>query len=107
MDYKNLLVKKVQVEYDKFINGIVARQLEEPTNMVALDKAYEKVCKENIVDIVCNHETYLTDLSDEQAEALCDCYDTLDYLYANWLDTDTDELEEIRDSIKDAAESLS
>ena len=96
-DYKNLLIQKVQSEYDEFIESL--KKL--PSEKV-IDFSYEKVIKE---DLVTSIES--TNLDEIQAKSLYRLKYPLDYCYKEWLDNDLNHMEMLEDTINDAANKIS
>ena len=96
-DYKNLLIQKVQSEYDEFIESL--KKL--PSEKV-IDFSYEKVIKE---DLVTSIES--TNLDEIQAKSLYRLKYPLDYCYREWLDNDLSHMEMLEDTINDAASKIS
>lgn len=96
-DYKNLLIQKVQSEYDEFIENL--KKL--PSEKV-IDFSYEKVIKE---DLVTSIES--TNLDEIQAKSLYRLKYPLDYCYREWLDNDLSHMEMLEDTINDAASKIS
>ena len=96
-DYKNLLIQKVQSEYDEFIENL--KKL--PSEKV-IDFSYEKVIKE---DLVTSIES--TNLDEIQAKSLYRLKYPLDYCYKEWLDNDLNHMEMLEDTINDAANKIS
>ena len=95
-DYKNLLIQKVQSEYDEFIENL--KKL--PSEKV-IDFSYEKVIKE---DLVTSIES--TNLDEIQAKSLYRLKYPLDYCYREWLDNDLSHMEMLEDTINDAASKI-
>ena len=96
-DYKNVLIQKVQSEYDEFIESL--KKL--PSEKV-IDFSYEKVIKE---DLVTSIES--TNLDEIQAKSLYRLKYPLDYCYKEWLDNDLNHMEMLEDTINDAANKIS
>lgn len=96
-DYKNLLIQKVQSEYDEFIENL--KKL--PSEKV-IDFSYEKVIKE---DLVTSIES--TNLDEVQDKSLYRLKYPLDYCYREWLDNDLSHMEMLEDTINDAANKIS
>ena len=93
VDYNELLYEKVQAEYDAFIE-----ELKRMTPEQVIDRAYEKVTKENMVTI-----TQENNLTSAEAKALNREKYPLDRMYQEWLDTDVSEMQMLKDSIDDTA----
>ena len=93
VDYNELLYEKVQAEYDAFIE-----ELKRMTPEQVIDRAYEKVTKENMVTIIQEKE-----LTPSEAKALYREKYPLDRMYQEWLDTDVSEMQMFKDSIDDTA----
>ena len=96
-DYKNLLIQKVQSEYDEFIESLKKLPSEKVINF-----SYEKVIKE---DLVTSIES--TNLDEIQAKSLYRLKYPLDYCYREWLDNDLNHMEMLEDTINDAASKIS
>lgn len=93
VDYNELLYEKVQAEYDAFIE-----ELKRMTPEQIIERAYEKVTKENMVMAIQDKELTYT-----EAKALCREKYPLDCMYREWLDTDVSGMQMLKDSIDDAA----
>lgn len=93
VDYNVLLYEKVQAEYDAFIE-----ELKRMTPEQVIDRAYEKVTKENMVMVIQENNLELS-----EAKALCREKYPLDRMYQEWLDTDVSEMQMLKDSIDDTA----
>lgn len=93
VDYNELLYEKVQAEYDAFI-----KELKRMTPEQVIDRAYEKVTKENMVTIIQENN-----LTPAEAKALSREKYPLDRMYQEWLDTDVSEMQMLKDSIDDTA----
>ena len=93
VDYNELLYEKVQAEYDAFIE-----ELKRMTPEQVIDRAYEKVTKENMVMVIQENN-----LEPSEAKALCREKYPLDRMYQEWLDTDVSEMQRLKDSIDDTA----
>ena len=93
VDYNELLYEKVQAEYDAFIE-----ELKRMTPEQVIDRAYEKVTKENMVAAIQEKE-----LTPSEAKALYREKYPLDRMYQEWLDTDVSEMQMLKDSIDDTA----
>ncbi len=93
VDYNELLYEKVQSEYDAFIE-----ELKRMTPEQVIDRAYEKVTKENMVTIIREEN-----LTPAEAKALNREKYPLDRMYQEWLDTDVSEMQMLKDSIDDTA----
>lgn len=93
VDYNELLYEKVQAEYDAFIE-----ELKRMTPEQVIDKAYQKVVKENMVMAIQDME-----LTPSEAKALCREKYPLDRMYQEWLDTDVSGMQMLKDSIDDTA----
>lgn len=92
-EYSQLLIGKVQNEYDAFI-----KELKRMTPEQIIDRAYEKATKENMVMAVEDME-----LTPTEAKALCREKYPLDRMYREWLDTDVSGMQMLKDSIDDTA----
>ena len=93
VDYNVLLYEKVQAEYDAFIE-----ELKRMTPEQVVERAYEKVTKENMVTIIQENE-----LTPAEAKSLYREKYPLDLMYQEWLDTDVSEMQMLKDSIDDTA----
>ena len=93
VDYNELLYEKVHAEYDAFIE-----ELKRMTPEQVIDRAYEKVTKENMVTIIREEN-----LTPAEAKALNREKYPLDRMYQEWLDTDVSEMQMLKDSIDDTA----
>lgn len=92
-DYNDLLYEKAQKEYD----DLIAELKELPSEQV-IERAYEKVIKENILCI-------LEDSQRDQKEAKAVYLEKypLDRAYQDWLKSDVSETAMLRDSIDDTS----
>ena len=95
VDYNELLYEKVQAEYDAFIE-----ELKRMTPEQVIDRAYEKVTKENMLTIIREEN-----LTPAEAKALNREKYPLDRMYQEWLHTDVSEMQMLKDSIDDTAKS--
>lgn len=94
-DYNVLLYEKVQVEYDSFIEELKTRPAEE-----VIEKAYEKVIKEEMVSI-CE----FAEREQKEARALYLEKNPLDRMYRDWLKSDVSYVEMLEDSVDDSAKA--
>lgn len=94
VDYNALLYEKMQAEYTEFLNRLKKMPTEE-----VVEKAYEKVIKEDLVACVESG-----DLEPNQAKALYSKKYPLDYCYQEWLDNDCSHMDMLRDTIEDASQ---
>lgn len=94
-DYNALLYEKVQAEYDAFIEELKAKPAEE-----AIEKAYEKVMKEEMVGI-CEFANF----EQKEAKALYLEKHPLDRMYQDWLKSDVSYMDMLRDSVDDSVKS--
>lgn len=92
-DYVDLLYDKVQAEYDTFI-----KELKQMTPEQVIEKAYEKVIKEDLVTEIQNGN-----LNQVEAKALYREKYPLDRLYQEWLETDVSYMDLLKDTIDDTA----
>lgn len=88
-DYENLLKEKVYSELNAFIDEL--KKL--PSEMV-IDKAYEKVLKEDFVACVEGMR-----FDNTTAKALYQKKNTLDYIYSEWMKTDITYTEVLENSL--------
>ena len=93
VDYNELLYEKLQAEYNAYIES-----LKQMTPEQVIERAYEKVTKENMVTIIQENE-----LTPAEAKALYRERYPLDLMYQEWLDTDVSEMQMLKDSIDDTA----
>lgn len=93
VDYNELLYEKVQAEYDAFIE-----ELKQMTAEQVIEKAYQKVIKEEMVTEIQNGN-----LEQVEAKALCREKFPLEHMYQDWLDTDVSHMEMLKNSIDDTA----
>lgn len=91
LSYDVRLYEKVKQEYDEFINS-----LEEMTPKEIIDKSYEKVFKEEIVNILEYKE-----LNSKEAKALYLSPNPLNILYEEWRNSDYSYMEMLEDAIDD------
>ncbi len=95
VDYNELLYEKVLAEYDAFIEG-----LKQMTPAQVIDKAYEKVIKEDLVT-----EIQHGSLERIEAKALFRKKHPLDCMYQEWLDTNVSYTDLLKDFIDDTAKN--
>ena len=93
VDYNDLLYEKAQKEYD----DLIAELKELPSEQV-IERAYEKVIKENILCIL--EESHR---DQKEAKALYLEKYPLDRIYQDWLKSDVSYMGMIRDTIDDSA----
>lgn len=105
-NFKELLVRKVKIEYNEFINEVIAEQLEHPASTATLDRAYEIVGKQLIVEVLHKHWSYLRNMSEDEAKILWCVDDTLEYLYEEYFNADKNEMEDVADAITGAAQDI-
>ena len=77
-ELKDKFIKKIIDEYDSFV-----KELKEQDPEVIIDRAYEHVCKQEMVYIYENK-----DLSEQELKALLKCPNVLSDCYDEWLKTD-------------------
>lgn len=94
-DYNALLYEKVQAEYDTFISELKTKPVEE-----VIEKAYEKVMKEEMV-CICEFAKH----NQKEAKALYLEKYPLDRMYQDWLKNDVSYMDMLRDSVDDSAKS--
>lgn len=94
VDYNALLYEKMQAEYTNFIG-----ELKEMPAAEAIEKAYEKVIKEDLVACVESG-----DLEPNEAKALYGKKYPLDYCYQEWMKNDYSYMDILQDTIDDASE---
>lgn len=92
-DYNDLLYEKAQKEYD----DLIAELKELPSEQV-IERAYEKVIKENILCILEESQR-----DQKEAKALYLEKYPLDRAYQDWLKSDVSETAMLRDSIDDTS----
>ena len=95
-DYNDLLYEKAQKEYD----DLIAELKELPSEQV-IERAYEKVIKENILCILEDSQR-----DQKEAKALYLEKYPLDRAYQDWLKSDVSETAMLRDSIDDTAKDV-
>ena len=95
-NYNDLLYEKAQKEYD----DLIAELKELPSEQV-IERAYEKVIKENILCIL--EESHR---DQKEAKALYLEKYPLDRIYQDWLKSDISETAMLRDSIDDTAKDV-
>lgn len=91
-DYNALLYEKVQAEYDAFIEELKAKPAEE-----VIEKAYEKVFKEEMV-CICEYAKF----EPKEAKAMYLEKHPLDRMYQDWLKSDVSYMDMLRDSVDDS-----
>ena len=89
------LYDKMNREYFRFIEQVKALPPEQ-----ILDRAYEKVSKQ---DILCSFEN--EGMEYDQAKALCRLEHPLEELYQQWLKTDSSYMESLRETMEERANS--
>lgn len=94
-NYSVLLYEKVQAEYDDFIDRLKTEPVEE-----VIEKAYEKVIKEEMVSICKAIEN-----DPKEAKALYLEKFPLDRMYQDWLKNDISYVEMLKDSVDDSAKA--
>ena len=92
-DYNDLLYEKAQKEYD----DLIAELKELPSEQV-IERAYEKVIKENILCILEDSQR-----DQKEAKALYLEKYPLDRAYQDWLKSDVSETAMLRDSVDDTS----
>lgn len=98
MRIRNKLYKKMTSEYNFFINNLKTL----PSDKV-IDKAYEKVIKEELlIPFYPEYEYY--DI--KKIKALNSCEEPLEELYQNWMDSDVGINSVLEDSILDTLQEL-
>ena len=95
IDYNTLLYEKVQAEYDAFIEELKAKPAEE-----VIEKAYEKVFKEEMV-CICEFANF----ESKEAKAMYLEKHPLDRMYQDWLKSDVSYMDMLRDSIDDSVKA--
>lgn len=95
VNYNELLYEKVQAEYDAFIEELKTLPPEQ-----IIEKSYQKTIKEDLV-ILCGE----TDRSQNEAKALYLLKYPLEELYQEWLGTDVDYMDMLRDTVDERAKS--
>jgi len=93
VDYVKPLYDKVQMEYNIFME-----ELNRMTPEQIIERAYEKVMKENIVMAIQDMKFTST-----EAKALFREKYPLDRIYREWLDTNISDMQILKDSISDTA----
>ena len=93
----NMLYEKMQKEYDLFLEKIKSDQSVKPNQ--AIESAYEIVYKQDI--LYCFEDDDL-DLSYKEKKHLLSKRRPLEFLYQEWLTTDCNHMQMIRDCIKDS-----
>ena len=94
-DYNTLLYEKVQAEYDAFIEELKAKPAGE-----IIEKAYEKVFKEEIV-CICEFANF----EQKEAKAMYLEKYPLDRMYHDWLKSDVSYMDMLRESVDDSLKS--
>lgn len=95
-DYNALLYEKVQAEYDAFI-----RELKTKSAEGVIEKAYEKVFKEELV-CICE----FADFEQKEAKAMCLEKHPLDRMYQDWLKCDAIYMDMLRDSVDSSLKNV-
>ena len=88
-DYNTLLYEKVQAEYDAFIEELKAKPAGE-----IIEKAYEKVFKEEMV-CICEFANF----EQKEAKAMYLEKYPLDRMYHDWLKSDVSYMDMLRESV--------
>ena len=96
VDYFGILIDKMQAEYDAFIEELSHMR---PAQII--DKAYEKVFKEDILAAI-KDESLLS----SEAKALCREEHPLDCVYREWLGNDFSYMDMVRDTIDATVKKL-
>lgn len=94
-NYNELLYEKVQAEYNAFIEEI--KQL--PPEQI-VEKSYQKTIKEDLVTI-CGE----INRPQNEAKALYLLKNPLEEMYQEWLGTDVDYMDLLRDTVDERAKS--
>lgn len=94
-NYSALLYEKVQAEYDAFVDRLKIESVEE-----VIERAYEKVIKEEMVSICKDIEN-----DPKEAKALYLEKYPLDRMYQDWLKSDVSYVEMLQDSIDGSAKA--
>ena len=90
------LYNKMSAEFEKFKEELLNSSPQE-----VLDRAYEYIIKD---DIVLSLEYY--DLNSSRADALLKSENSLDEVYDAWMESESSHMDEIREVLDSAAESL-
>lgn len=93
---KNKLIKKINNEYDIFIKELKQKEPEE-----IIDRAYEHVCKQEMVYIYENK-----DFSEQEYKALLKCPNILADCYDEWLKTDANFNELLEYAVDNSTEHI-
>lgn len=94
---RNMLYKKIMAEHTTFIEN-----LRQQTPNQILDRAYEKVVKDDLLMVFEND----TDLCAKQLQLLYNLKSPLETLYQGWLKTDDTHMEDLRDSINTTTQKI-
>ena len=94
------LYNKMSAEFEKFKEELLNSSPQE-----VLDRAYEYIIKD---DIVLSLEYYdlNSDLTASRADALLKSENSLDEVYDAWMESESSHMDEIREVLDSAAESL-
>jgi hypothetical protein len=90
------LYDKVSDEFDKFLE-----ELKGLPPAIVMEKAYEKVIKEDLVNGLCEN-----DLPDSRAQVLLELDYPLQSLYSEWLETDASHMDILREHIDRTADFM-
>ncbi len=90
MDYQTQVYQKLSAEYEDFL-----KSMEKLSGMEAIEHAYEKVFKEDI--LLCFEDM---DLTPQQAKALLSAKDPLDECYRKWLKSDVSYMDDLRETVE-------
>ena len=93
---KEMVLEKVNKEAEEYNNYLLSL-----SKKGILDRAYEKVCKDEIIELL-SYNTY----SDKQYETLLNCESILGTGYIEWLKTDSNFYENMEIAIDKLIRSL-
>ena len=95
-ELKEKFIKKINDEYDSFVKELKEQELE-----VIIDRAYEHVCKQEMVYIYENK-----DFTEQELKALLKCSNVLSDCYDEWLKTDANFNELLEFAVNNSTEHI-
>ena len=95
-ELKEKFIKKINDEYDSFV-----KELKEQEPEVIIDRAYEHVCKQEMVYIYENK-----DYTEQELKALLKCSNVLSDCYDEWLKTDANFNELLEFAVANSTEHI-
>ena len=94
---ENKLYERMSAENETFLTDLKAKPVDE-----IISHAYEIACRDNFLMLFENE----TDLNKRQLEVLMEFDCPLSALYEDWINRDSDEMEQMRDSLESCADDI-